>query len=1076
MATSKQTIKIALFIPLFSIAFSNLWSQVSPPVKGKIVPTERTMDSALLRKAKALENAVAVTGSITEAASGKPLPGISIRYKDFSAAITDSLGMFSLKVPDYKTTVTIDGSGYQSKEIPLRGQSSIATALFEDSYNSYFDLAALPFGNKPKSRIPFAVNSVQTNGAWNRSFETPDSYLQGKVAGLNSIRRSGTPNIGANLFLRGYNSLYGTNQPLIVVDGVIFDNTEYGNSLISNNYTNPLAFIDVKDIDNFTVLKDGSSIYGTKGANGVIIITTARAKELATRIDFAAYGGINFAPSKLPVLNATDYRLYLSQLLQTTGLTNDQIQAYPYMNDNPSNPDYYRYHNNTDWQKEVLSNSYAQHMYLKVTGGDNIAKYALSLGYLKNEGVIKSNDLSRYNMRFNADLNLSKRLTALANLSYTFNEQNLRDQGLAIKTNPLFLALTKSPILSVREVSSTGIESPDLAGRDTFNISNPLALINNSLGVNQNYRFFGSMAFNYSLFKSISLHTTVGITMDKVRENSFIPSKGVATDTLSLGIANNRSGTQAKRLFNIFNESRISYNATFNHIHQLTANLGFRYIQSKTEQDFGQGFNSATDELKSVSFGLSTLRRIGGNIGEWRWINNYFNADYNLLDKYFLSFNVAADGSSRFGDDINAGAISLGSKKFAVMPSIAGAWLVSSEDFMRNASFFDLLKLRASFGLSGNDDIGNYAARQFYVSQNLLGVQGLVRGNFGNSQLQWEKVSKVNVGTDISLFNERFNLSLDVYNNRTSKMLINQPTAAQTGLLYAVTNSGGMKTSGVEATLSTRIINKSRLKWDVGVTVAKSASKITELPIAEIKTEFGGATMVTRMGSEPNLFYGFKTNGIYTTNADAVQDGYSVKTTNGTLLPFKGGDVRFMDINGDKIIDDADRQVIGNPNADVFGSLNSRLEWKQFSLEALFTFSKGNDIYNYLRNQLEAGSGYSNGTTALINSWKNNGDVTTIPKVAFGDPMGNSRFSDRWIEDGSYLRLRNLTFSYNLPFKSGFLKYSVVYLTGNNVFTLTKYLGYDPEFSAGESVFAQGIDLALEPQHRSVQIGLRFGL
>ena len=1074
MQLINRTIRTSFFISAFSFALASAQAQKAP-AKGKMVATEKPMDADLLKKAKEMEGFLPVTGTILEDATGKPLPGISVRYKDVSAGITDSLGKFSLNVPDYQVAVTIDGAGFQTKEIYLKGRSVINAALYEDSYTSFFDVATLPFGTKLKSHIPYAVTSVQTAGAWDRPLETPDTYLQGKVAGLNVIRRSGTPNIGANLFLRGYTSLYATNKPLIVVDGVIFDNTEYGNSLISNNVTNPLAFIDIKDIDNFTVLKDGSSIYGTKGANGVIIITTARAKELATRIDFSAYGGINFSPEKLPLLSAGDYRIYLSQLLQTRGLTPDQIQAYPYMNDNTSNPDYYRYHYTTDWQKEVLQNSYAKHLYLKVTGGDNIAKYALSLGYLKNEGVIKSTDLSKYNMRFNADLNLSKRLTASANLSYTFNEQNLRDQGIAEKTNPLFLALTKSPFLPVHQVSNTGAESPDLADRDTFNKSNPVTIINNALNVNQSYRFFGSMAFNYNLTKAITLNTTVGLTMDKVRENVFIPEKGVTTDTLNLGIADNRSGTQAKRLFTVFNDSRIGYNKTFNRVHHLSANLGFRYIQSKSEQDFGLGYNSATDELKSVTFGLSTLRKVGGNMGEWRWINNYFNADYSLKDKYFLSLNAALDGSSRFGKEINDGALNVSGNKFAIMPSIAGAWVVSSENFMSQSSI-DLLKIRASIGFSGNDDIGNYAARQYYVSQNLLGIQGLVRGNFGNPELQWEKVKKVNTGFDLSLFNERFNLSADYFNNETSKMLINQPTAAQSGLLFAVTNSGGMKTNGVEATINTRIINKTAIKWDLGVTIAKYKSKITTLPVAQLTTDFGGATLITKTGDVPNLFYGFKTSGIYSTNADAAQAGLSIKQANGTLVPFQGGDVRFVDMNGDKIIDNADRQVIGDPNPDFYGSFSSRVAFKQWSLEALFTFSKGNDIYNYVRNQLESVSSYNNGTIATINSWKTNGDVTTVPRVNFGDPLGNSRFSDRWIEDGSYLRLRNLSLAYNLPIKAGFLKYSVLYLTANNVFTITKYLGYDPEFSGGESIFAQGIDLGLEPQYRSLQIGLRFGL
>jgi TonB-linked SusC/RagA family outer membrane protein len=1023
-----------------------------------------------------VQKTVPVSGIITNASTGKPMAGVSVRYKNLYASITDSAGEFTLKVPNYNVSILVEGGGFQSKEIALKGRNRVSAGLYEDTYVSFYDMAVLPFGQTSKNQSPSAVTSVQTQGAWDRSFETPDSYLQGKVAGLNVIRRSGTPNVGADLFLRGFNSLYGSNQPLIVVDGIIYDNNDYGNSLISNHHTNPLAYIDVKDIDNISVIKDGSSTYGTKGANGVIMITTARAKELGTKIDFSVYGGINLAPKKMPLLNATEYRTYLSQVLQTSGLTEAQIQSSPYMNDDKANPDYYRYHYNTDWQKQVLDKSSVQNYYMKVTGGDNIARYALSVGFMKNAGVIKTTDIKRYNTRFNADMNLSKKLTAISNLSFTFNEQTLKDQGIAPKTNPLFLGLIKAPILSVNEVSDNGTESPDIADRDTFNTTNPVAIINDMQGLSKNYRFSGSLGFNYSFSKSLTLGTIVGLTIDKVRETMFVPSKGVVEDTLMNAIVFNRSGSQAKRLFMLFNDTRLSYDKTFNRIHSLKANLGFRFIQNETEQDYGFGFNSATDELVTVGNGISTLRRIGGDMGKYRWMNTYLNADYNLSGKYFLSFNMAMDGSSRFGKEVEKGALTMGGNSYAVLPSLAGAWLASSENFMAHSTVFQLLKLRASISLTGNDDIGNYTARQFYTSQNFLGIQGLVRGNFGNPGLQWEKVRKLNAGLDLSLLNERFNFTVDVYNNTTSKMIIYEQMPSATGLVFASTNSGGMKTSGVDVNINTRVINQSSLKWDIGLNIAHYKSNITRLPAGSILTNFGGATMITGVDADPNLFYGYQTNGVYSTDAEALQAANVIKNTNGTVVAFKGGDVRFIDQNGDHVIDDKDRMVIGNPNPDFTGAVTSRLEWNRWSMDALFTFSKGNDIYNYVRNQLESVSGYMNQTPAVINSWKNNGDITSIPKATWGDPVGNSRFSDRWIEDGSYFRLRSLSVSYNIPVKADFLKYSVLYLTGNNLFTLTNYLGYDPEFSATSGVLGQGIDIALEPQFKSVQLGIRVGL
>ncbi|MEI6947817.1 SusC/RagA family TonB-linked outer membrane protein [Paraflavisolibacter sp. H34] len=1059
--------KKGLVVPALLLGILSAEAQ-NNPTAGAAAPNQRTQVSA--------RKSVQIKGTIKDAATGQPVRAVSVTYQNYSAAITDSLGRFTLKVPNRDVTIMVQGEGYQTKEIALQGRSTVAAALYEETYVSFYDAANLPFGSQPLSRTPYAVTSVQASNNWAHPTETPDAFLQGKVAGLNAIRRSGTPNVGADIYLRGISSLYATNQPLVVIDGLIYDIKDYGGSLISNGYTNPLAYIDIKDIDNVTVLKDGSSMYGTKGANGVIVITTARAKELATRIDAAVYGGVNFTPKNLPVMDATQYRTYLSDLLQSSGATEAQVRNHPAMNDNPANAFYYPFHNNTDWQKQVLDNSSFTNYYLKVTGGDNIAKYALSMGAASNTGVLKETKLSRYNTRFNADLNLSKRMTASANLSFTYNEQNLKDQGLAPKTNPLYAALIKSPLLHVNEVSATGAVSPVLAESDTFKVSNPAALIQNMEGVNKNYRFIGSVNFNYAFTNALNLGTTVAVTVDKVRENLFIPRKGVVDDTLANGIiADSRLGSQTKRILSVFNDTRLSYDKVFRNIHHLSARAGIRFLQPKTEQDIAMGANSAIDQLHAVNNSLPALRTTSGNLGTSRWVNTYVGADYTLLDKYIVSFNMAADGSTRFGSDVK-GSPHMSGNSFAILPSVAGAWLVSSEKFLANNPVISLLKLRASYGLSGNDDIGNYTAQQYYTSQNFLGTQGLVRANFGNDQLQWERVQKVNLGLDAALLNERLNLAFDVYDNRTSKMLVNETLPTIAGITSAWTNSGALKTRGAELSLTGRILNKSQLKWDLGVAVAHYQSQITQLPNGSFTTDYAGGTYLTAVGNDPNVFYGYKTNGVFTTEAEAAASGLKVIQPNGMPLAFKGGDMRFVDVNGDKVINASDRQVIGNPNPDYFGSITNRVEWKRFALEAVFTFSKGNDIYNYTRRQLESLSNYNNQTVAMVNRWKNDGQVTSVPRALYGDAVGNSSFSDRWIEDGSYFRLRTASLSYQLPVKTGFLRYSMLYVTGNNLFTLTNYLGYDPEMSAAQSVFGQGVDVTLEPQFRSIQAGLRVGL
>lgn len=1018
-----------------------------------------------------------VTGIIIEAATKKPLPGISISVAGYSAALTDEKGSFKISVPDLKAVLIISGQGYQSKEEALKGRNTLnKVPLFEETYRSVYDAAVLPFGTVLKNRTPYSVSTINLNGSWERANETPDAYLQGKIAGLEAVRRSGTPDIGADLFLRGYNSLYAANQPLIVVDGVIYDVNSYGSSIIGGHQNNRLANVDIKDIDNITLIKDGTSVYGTRGANGVLLITTGRAKDVATRLDFSAYGGYNGSVKQIPVMEADNYRIFLSDLLKTKpGMTDALIKAEPYMNDNP-NPDYFTYHQNTNWQDQVMNNGTSQNYYLKVTGGDDIATYALSLGYLSNEGLTENTDLTRYQTRFNANLNLSAKLKSQVNLAFTRSEQNLRDQGQAYSTNPLYLALVKAPFLSPFELSETGIQSPNIAGVDIFGTSNPNAAIKTVQALNRNYRFAGSIGFDYTFNKNFKANTMIGITYDKVRENYFSPKAGIAPVLLPTAIGYNKAAAGVQRLFSVNTDTWVSYNKELSRVSKLSANLGFRFQSSSAETDNGTSFNTASDDFVTLGGAQSTLRVVGGSLGKWNWLNNYFNVNYEAYDKYFITFNVAADASSRFGQEI-PDVLTINGVKLAVLPSVAASWLVSSENFMAGNNIVESLKLRASYGLTGNDDIGNYTAKSYYVSQNFLGRQGLVRGNIGNAALKWENNAKLNFGVDASFFKERLNMSFDLYQNKISDMIIYEPLLTSTGFNYAVSNGGDMTNRGLELAISGRIINKSDLKWDMGLTYALNRNKVNALGgNNELITNYSGATIITQMGEAANLFYGYKTSGVYESAAAAAASGLTNKTADGAFIPFQGGDMKFVDVNGDRAIDENDRQVIGNPNPDFTGSYSNKFTYKRWSLDALFTFSYGNDIYNGTRAVLEGMSGYNNQSLAAVNRWRVDGQATNTPRASWADPARNSRFSDRWIEDGSYLKLRTIALSYNVKIKAAFIRSATVYAIANNLFTITNYLGYDPEFSAGSSVFTRGVDIGLEPSFRSMHLGVRIGL
>jgi TonB-linked SusC/RagA family outer membrane protein len=1020
-----------------------------------------------------------ISGVVVDGNTNKPMVGVKLTVVDFSAALTDDKGKFIITVPNFNATILVSFNGYHTKLLPVHKGKLATIKIWPDTYNSVFTDVSLPLGPQNLARTSAAINVTKPKGGWNANSESPASFLQGQIPGLNAIRRSGTPGIGADLFMRGFTSLYASNQPMFLVDGMIYDANSYGTSLTLGHKNNPLQFIDVRDIESITLVKDAAATasYGSKAANGIVVITTNRAKDLATQIDFAAYGGFNLTPKKLPMMGVADFRTYLTDVLKSQGLTTAQIAAKPYMKDDPnpiSNPTYQMYHQNTDWQDKVFKNTFDQNFYLKVTGGDNIAKYALSALYSSDKGIIDSTNNTKYGMRFNSDLNLTKKLQGTTALSFTYAEQRLKAQGIAPTTNPIFASLVKAPFLGANEISPSGAVSPNLAEYDTLGVSNPRALIEKGLNLKKTYRFFGNINFDYTFSKSFKLSNLTGVTYDKVQETLFVPRKGVVNEILPTAVGDSKSGTQVIRYFSVFDDLRLTFDHKIGNDHRIHGTLGTRFNSSQSEQDFAIGYNSATDVLISINNTNASLRSFGGDIGRWSTLNSYLTADYSYKDKYFLNAAVAVDQSSRFGRKDIADNFILG--KSAILPAISAAWLISSEDFMRDYRHINLLKLRMSYGIVGNDDIGNYNNRQYYISQNLLGLQGLVRGNIANPNIQWEKVSKFNIGADGAFLNERLSMSIDVYEHRTDKMLTYVPINSIGGIDSFIDNQGAMRTRGIDFGLNGRILNKS-IKWDAGITLGTSTNKVTSLPNGtSIITSYAGGAYLTQVGKSANQFYGHRTNGVYTSDAEASAVGLSIRNNAGTLVPFTGGDVRFVDQNGDKVIDDADRTVIGNPNPYLFGSFSSTISYKNWSLDALITFVANNDVYNYTRAQLESGSTYYNQTEVLNNRWRGNGQVTNTPKASFGDPMGNARFSDRWIEDGSYLRLRTVNVSYNVPLKTKAFKYAKVYATANNVFTLTNYLGYDPEFSASGSIFTRGVDTTLEPQFRSFQLGFRVGL
>ena len=1014
---------------------------------------------------------IMVTGTVVDAASGEPVVGANISVRSFSSAFTGEDGSFSLQVPDLKVTLLTNAKGFEKKEVALRGRNTLSISVYEQGYNSLYGDVAMPIENQSHSSITGAVSSI--NGAIEGSSKTVARYISGKAAGLRTIMRSGTPSIGANMFLRGYNSLSTSSQPLVIVDGMILETNTFSHSLLKGFSYDPLSDINPKDIDNITVIKDASSEYGSKAANGVIIIETTSTDDVATKIDFFAQSGLNFTPEEIPMMNASQYKTYLVNQLNSSGMyTASEISKLPFLNENPAFLNYQKYKHNTDWQKEVFKNSYSQDYYLRITGGDEVAKYGLSIGLMDNSGVVNSTRSQRFSTRFNSESNITSKMKIKSNFNVGYQNNKLADDGLIESTSPIYVSLLKSPMLAPTAISADGILTNIYEGVDAITgYSNPAVLTNVIDNENTNYKLFGSFDVSYDFTDNFRLSSLIGANYVYNRDDVFYPQNGVSPSYNAYGDSLYRSGgTRTERFFAVFNDTRLSYKFQKDK-NDVGLYLGARYNTNNYENAYSTGGNSGDDEfvaLESMDRGTFIT---DGIIGEWKYASIYSKVKYGFNSKYYLNATLSYEGSSRFGYNEN-------NQRFGLFPSVGAAWLVSSEQFMKAVNFIDLLKVRASYGITGNDQIGNYNARSYFISTRFLGGTGLVSGNLANTTMQWESTVKQNLGIDVGLFNERLWLNADFYSNQTDNLLNITAISPVFGYSGYINNSGELTNMGFEFGANLRVINTKNIKWDIGGNIASYNNEITSLPGGQniIDIAMVDATVINKEGSPIGLFYGYKTDGIFNTQAEADAAGLGYEDYQGFRQPFTAGDVKFIDKNGDKLINEADRQVIGDPNPDFTGMFYTTVSYKNLALSAVFTYSQGNELYNALRRQTESMSSYANQSTAVANRWQVEGQQTDVPRAQYGDPAGNSRFSDRWIEDGSYMRLKTLSLSYSPDILSKYTKDITFYINANNLFTMTNYLGYDPEVSMSGASYQQGIDAGFTPQFSSIFLGVKIGL
>lgn len=1046
-------------------------------------------------KAVATVETRTITGTVYDAITNAPMPGVRVQATGHEkiTTMTNAEGQYTLAIPSYVTLLSFSTPEYLLIQRPVYNDDIINVRLYSDGFSDNYvaDIKAVEHNGFEKEISPSS---------------TIDSDIQKNLgADIRSITRSGALAVGNAMFVRGINSLNAKTQPLVVVDGLIWDMQEGSSYLHTGIFNNILSAIDVEDIDEVKIMKNGTALYGSRAANGVLIINTKRGRSMATRIAVNAYGGITLAPKTMNVMGADDYRIYANDLVGSIANVSPNSN-FPFLRNDKDYVLYNMFHNDTDWEDYTYTEAFSQNYKLNVEGGDDIAMYNFSFGYTTADSPLEANNMERMNVRLNSDISLAENFDTRVDISFSRVARELLDDGIREDQSKLpisslgYLAKIKSPFLSPYRFSDLGVISKNYDAADNFAYSpartagvtypnnslyNPMIILKNGAGAYKNEMEYTNMAITVApelKLGEFTITETFNYSLYRVNEVYYLPyadpSGATGYDFYSVS-AGKRISNYAASLFSreavITSDTRVAWDKRFG-AHELDVYGGFRYTNFEYDTNSIGGANTGNDQNFGVSGSLDDLSTSGED-NMWTNLAWYLSADYSYMTKYFLQATASLETSSRFGKNAD-GALKIGGVAWGFFPSVQAAWLLSSEKWFKFKPI-NMLKLRAGYDAVGNDAIDFYAARSYLQTANFFNkTLGLELGNVENDGVKWETTHRINLGADMMLFDNRLGLSFDVYKSKTTDLLVQKKYAFVTGMDTYWSNGGELENVGFEASANYKVANSKNFQWEVGASVGHYKSEVTALDEALNPVAVYGGEVKTMVGQPVAVFWGYKTDGVIASSQEAEALGlYKKEGTN--IHKFEAGDIKFVDINPGEnpgLIDENDKTIIGDPNPDFYGNIYSSMKMKNWKLDVVCNYSVGNDIYNYYRQQLESGSSFNNQTTALVNRWTVDGQQTSTPKVVFGDPMGNSRFSDRWIEDGSYLRIKTIKLSYDVPVSYSWLQGLTLWCAAENVYTFTKYDGNDPETSVNNSILYQGIDAGLLPQSRSFHFGVKLNL
>ncbi len=1026
-----------------------------------------------------------ISGTVKDP-SGEPLPGVTIIVEGTTTGtVTDIDGNFSVEANEGQALI-FSFIGFERQRVVV-GATTMLDIVMATEENNLEEFVVVGYGMIQKKDITGAVSAISSEELKDQPVASIDQAIAGRLAGVVVTQTTGAPGGGASVRIRGAGSLSAGNEPLYVIDGFP----------VTNDYdqrNNPLNTINPNDIDNIQILKDASAtaIYGSRGSNGVILITTKSGKSGISKIDFNVSTGVQQVEKTIDVLNAREFAEYINE-----SRNNAWVNSGP--GRSASDPNSVRLNNvmyllpdvlsnpealgeGTNWQDEIFRTAQMSNYQLNFSGGNDKTKYFISGGYYTQDGVIINSDLKRYSFRVNVESQMNKRVKVGANItpSYTFSNQSLAE-GNWQTGGIIQSAITAAPYLTPYDANGNYTKVTG-QGIGLSEVDNPVKIAKEYFYQQQNLRLLGTTFVEIALVDNLKFKTLLGADIRNFREDIFSPSIVNPNSVNDTRPAVGTNATSQNR--NWLSEFTLSYAKSFGK-HNLDAVLGYTAQQEALDVNRMTGTNFANDNIKTIN-AAGLITSASNTKEQWSLISYLARVNYNYDDRYLLTATFRRDGSSRFGQD----------NRWGAFPSVSLGWRLSEEEFLNDVSWLSELRLRTSYGLTGNNFITNYGSigltgiENYPLGENGGSVSNGIRlANIPNSNLGWEQNSQTDIGLELGILQNRVYASVDYYKKVTSDLLLNVPVPTLTGYSTALQNIGEIQNKGFELTLTSRN-TVGAFKWTTDLNFATNNIEVRALGpdgspiISRQATSASAPTHITQIGAEPGSYFGYNVIGIYQ-NQEEIDNSPVIKNGNGTIQS-KPGQLKFEDINGDGTITSADRTILGSPFPDFTWGMTNSFSYKNFDFAFTLQGVQGVEVLNLARRYYGNYAGLYNVLKSTSNGWMSESDPGdgVSPQIDrnFNAHAGSTvinNVTSLFVEDGSFLRIRNITLGYNLPasaLEKVKLSNARLSFTVQNAYTFTEYQGYNPEVSAqGGSPLVPGVDAGGYPLARTFMLGLNVG-